>query len=81
MKENNEYPRGATVHFKVTGLEIKDVNSNSKIPHWEGTINGNPICDEKNTPIYIPVWCERENREPTTVMVAVSNILSVKKNS
>jgi hypothetical protein len=72
-----EYPVGAKVRFKTSGSEIADVRSNTETLYWSGHVNGNPICDDHGTILAVPVWCERENREATTVIVVVDNIVSI----
>lgn len=42
----------------------------------EGVVNGEPVLDEREVCIAVPVWAERDNgREATTIFVAVANLL------
>jgi hypothetical protein len=74
----SEYPLGALVRFTDRGV----VASKDRGPATaSGHINGEPIeVPHVYGPddVYVPVWSARDNgREPTTVYVHTSNILSV----
>ncbi len=61
---------GDMVTFKTTGYEIADCRNPSPPTTAFGYING------KIDGGFIPVFCERENREATTILVAVENVIS-----
>ena len=63
---------GQEITFKTTGYEVADVRNPNPAPTAGGWINGE-VKDG-----YVPVWCQRENREPTTIMVAVENVIQVR---
>jgi hypothetical protein len=69
------YPMGATLTF----LDSTATVSSDAAGVAKGMINGEPLMHEDGDVVaYVPVWCERDNnREPTTVFVAVSNVLNV----
>lgn len=63
---------GQRITFKTTGHEIADVRNPNPAP----TASGYALDDPKDG--YIPVWCERENREATTIMVKVENVIQAR---
>lgn len=70
------FKMGETVKFKNPGYDIADVRNPSPPETWEGKVNGDAITNHMVAGGgYIPLWCQRENREPTTVYVCFENIL------
>jgi hypothetical protein len=67
--------RGDFVKFKTTGYEIADIRNPNPPKEAAGFCNGN--CEGG----YVPVWCERENREATTIMVSADNVIEVRKRA
>jgi hypothetical protein len=63
---------GDAVTF-VDGNALADVRDTHKARIGRGFVNGEPIITEG--PVYWPLWCEREGREATTVMVPETNII------
>ena len=54
---------------------IADAREMHKARIGRGFVNGDAI-ETPNGAIYWPVFCEREGREATTIMVAESNIVT-----
>jgi hypothetical protein len=70
----SDYPMGA----KVTYADDTATVSDGVAGLVTGRINGEPICDDDDEVIFVPVWSERDKRrEPTTVFVSVNNIMEV----
>jgi hypothetical protein len=67
---------GSRVKFKTSGHEIADIRNPNPEPFAYGTVNGEPVLNYMVAGGgYVPLWCERENREPTTVYVCFDNIV------
>lgn len=69
------YPIGALVKYVD---EVATVSTGETVLAT-GRINGEALAnDDTGEVVYVPVWTSRDNnREPTTVYVAVHNILEV----
>lgn len=65
-----EFAQGDVLRFKTTGYEIADVRNKSPAKEWTGVVSG------RADHTHIPLWCERENREATTIWVAHENIIN-----
>lgn len=70
----SEYAIGAEVTF----ADATATTSTGEPGVASGVVNGEPFTDDGGEVTHVPVWCVRDNgREPTTIFVAVPNILSV----
>lgn len=67
---------GDRLIFKPSGYEVADIRNPNPPKTAEGVVNGKV---ELNHMVsgggYVPLWVERENREPTTIYVCLSNIV------
>lgn len=69
-----DFPMGAT----VTYADATATTSTGEPGVARGTVNGEPISFLDGEIGWVPVWTERDNaREPTTILVAVANVLEV----
>jgi hypothetical protein len=71
------YPTGARVTYADDSATVSD-----RVPGLvTGTVNGNGYDMDPERPgeiTHVPIWTERDNgREPTTILVAVENIVAV----
>jgi hypothetical protein len=66
---------GDIVKFKTTGYEIADLRN--PVPPTEAF----GYCNGEADGGFVPLWCERENREAATIMVNASNVIEVLKRS
>ena len=72
----NPYRMGARVYYADANATV----SNGAAGIAAGTVNGEPIRDGAGAIQYVPVFTARDHgREPTTVFVAVSNIVGVER--
>lgn len=71
----SDYPLGATVRY--TGRQ--EVAQDDTGPMTAtGLINGEPYRDDDGEVEFVPVWTPRDHdREDTTILVHVSNIIAV----
>ena len=77
MKFNREdFQMSSLVVFKTTGYEIVDVTNRIELRYWDGRVNG-AVAEDGNGSFFVPLWCDRMNREATTVMVHASNIVAI----
>jgi hypothetical protein len=69
-----DFPMGAEVTF----ADASATTSTEEVGVAKGTVNGPSIHDPETGKVtHVPVWAERDNgREPTTVFVAIDNILN-----
>lgn len=68
--------QGDQVRFRTFGYEVADVRNPNPAPEAEGIVNGDVVLNSATEGGgYVPLWCERENREPTIIYVALGNIL------
>lgn len=68
---------GERVRFKTSGHEIAHISNPNPPETAEGVVNGEVVLNHMvHGGGYIPLWCEREKREATTVYVCLGHILS-----
>jgi hypothetical protein len=74
MDRVTDYPMGVTVTFADANATVSDGVAGL----MTGMVNGDPIADDEGVVLFVPVWATRDHdREPTTIFVAVPNIVSV----
>lgn len=70
------YPMGARVTYADANAAVSDGVAGLV----SGVINGEPIHDDDGAVLFVPVYTRRDHgREATTVFVAVSNIVDVRR--
>jgi len=67
---------GQKVVFRVVGKEILDIRSTHEMRYWDGIVNGDPIEDGEGS-FFVQLWCDRESREATNVMVHSTNLVAI----
>ena len=67
--------RGDRVKFRDNSATTSLKDAGEKVYVREGMVNGDPILDDDLNVVAIPVWAEREGREPTTIFVVSANLL------
>ncbi len=65
-----EMQNGDIIRFRTTGYEIADVRNPNPDPEWTGVMAGGP------NDTHVVLWCERERREATNILVALDNIIA-----
>lgn len=71
-----DFQMSSLVVFKTTGYEIVDVQNRIELRYWDGLVNGE-VAEDGNGGFFVSLWCDRMNREATTVMVHASNIVAI----
>lgn len=67
---------GDRVKFKTSGYEVADVRNPNPPETAEGVVNGEVVLNHMVAGGgYVPLWCERENREATTIYVCLDNLI------
>jgi hypothetical protein len=65
-----EMENGDIIRFKTSGYEIADVRNPDPPKEWTGVMVGGP------NETHVVLWCERERREATNVLVRLDNIIA-----
>lgn len=65
-----EMENGDIIRFRTTGYEIADVRNPNPPKEWTGVMIGGPSAT------HVVLWCERERREATSVLVALENVIN-----
>ncbi len=72
-----DYPQGAVVRYTARSEVAQD---DSGPVTAKGFVNGNAYLDDSGAVEYVPVFTVRDHgREATTIVVHVSNIISVEQ--
>jgi hypothetical protein len=74
-----DFKHGATVRFRTSGYEVANLADPDPAKEAQGLVNGDLIIGG-GCKVYVPVWCERKQREATTIMVAISNVIEVRND-